>query len=267
MTFQPIENYGVIGNLCTAALVSIDSSIDFFCFPEFDSPTVFAALLDPQRGGSFSLRPEFEGMQCKQMYAAESNVLVTRFLSEKAAAEVTDFMPLTATTQGKELVRIVKVIHGEVRFRAKCQPAFDYARCTHEVEQGDQRVIFRPAEKDCCCPMLLRATVPLKASSDSAIASFTLGKGKSAVFIDPGRLGSGEGLGGSASGSRSVHVAFLSLLFGKRPRSDSVARAVRPRKPDRFDSIRATTAVSGKARPMARFNSRTLARMPGAYHC
>ncbi len=191
MTFQPIENYGIIGNLCTAALVSIDSSIDFFCFPEFDSPTVFAALLDPQRGGSFSLRPELEGMQCKQMYAAESNVLVTRFLSEKAAAEVTDFMPLTATTQGKELVRVVKVIHGEVRFRAKCQPAFDYARCTHEVEQGDHRVIFRPAQKESCCPMLLRGTVPLKASSDSAIANFTLGKGKSAVFIF-GALGEDE---------------------------------------------------------------------------
>lgn len=161
--------------MCTAALVSIDSSINFFCFPEFDSPTVFAALLDPQRGGSFTLRPELTGMQCKQMYAAESNVLVTRFLSEKAAAEVIDFMPLTATTQGKELVRIVKIIHGEVRFRAKCQPAFDYARCTHEVEQGDHRVVFRPAEKNRCCPMLLRGTVSLKGSSDGAIADFTTG--------------------------------------------------------------------------------------------
>src|SRR5215470_517643 len=91
MMFQPIENYGIIGNLCTAALVSIDSSIDFLCFPEFDSPTVFAALLDPERGGSFSIRPEMRGMQCKQMYAVESNVLITRFLSERATAEVTDF--------------------------------------------------------------------------------------------------------------------------------------------------------------------------------
>jgi Domain of unknown function (DUF5911) len=94
-TFQPIENYGLIGNLCTAALVGMDSSIDFFCFPEFDSPTVFAALLDPERGGSFSIRPLISGVQNKQMYAAESNVLITRFLSDSATAEVIDFMPLT----------------------------------------------------------------------------------------------------------------------------------------------------------------------------
>src|SRR5215472_7878856 len=81
MIFQPIENYGLIGNLCTAALVGIDSSIDFMCFPEFDSPTVFAALLDPERGGSFAIRPQIDGVQSKQMYAAESNVLITRFLS------------------------------------------------------------------------------------------------------------------------------------------------------------------------------------------
>ena len=104
--FQPIENYGLIGNLCTAALVGMDSSIDFLCFPEFDSPTVFAALLDSSRGGSFSIRPQISGVQSKQMYAAESNVLITRFLSEGATAEIIDFMPLTASTQKRELVRM-----------------------------------------------------------------------------------------------------------------------------------------------------------------
>jgi GH15 family glucan-1,4-alpha-glucosidase len=94
-TFQPIENHGLIGNLCTAALVGMDSSIDFLCFPEFDSPTVFAALLDPNRGGSFSIRPQISGLQTKQMYAAETNVLITRFLSDGATAELIDFMPLT----------------------------------------------------------------------------------------------------------------------------------------------------------------------------
>jgi len=157
MTIQPIENYGIIGNLCTAALISIDSSIDFLCFPEFDSPTVFAALLDPERGGSFSIRPEMSGMQCKQMYAVESNVLITRFLSERATAEVTDFMPLTSSTQKKELIRIVTVIHGKVSFQFRCQPAFNYARSTHEVVQGYRRVLFVPANKE-CCPMLLRGT-------------------------------------------------------------------------------------------------------------
>src|SRR5215831_12444643 len=180
MIFQPIENHGVIGNLCTAALIGIDSSIDFLCFPEFDSPTVFAALLDPDRGGSFGICPEIDGLQCKQMYAVESNVLITRFLSESATAEVTDFMPLTSRTQKNELVRIVRVIHGEVRFQLKCQPAFDYARSNHDVEQGYQRVIFRPANKE-CCPMLLRGSVPMEASSGGAVSTFTLHKGQSAV--------------------------------------------------------------------------------------
>ena len=136
--FQPIENYGLIGNLCTAALVGMDSSIDFLCFPEFDSPTVFAALLDPNRGGSFSIRPQISGMQSKQMYAAESNVLITRFLADNVTAEIIDFMPLTAT-QKNDLVRIVRVIHGRIPFRLTCQPAFDYARSAHEVDANEDR--------------------------------------------------------------------------------------------------------------------------------
>ena len=113
MTFQPIEDYGVIGNLCTAALVGMDASIDFFCFPDFDSPNVFAALLDPGHGGQFSVRPAMPDVQFKQMYIAETNILISHFLSENAAAEVCDFMPLTSSAQKNELVRIVRVIHGE----------------------------------------------------------------------------------------------------------------------------------------------------------
>jgi GH15 family glucan-1,4-alpha-glucosidase len=182
MTFEPIENYGMIGNLCTAALVGIDSSIDFFCFPEFDSPAVFAALLDPRCGGSFSIRPQMDGVQSKQMYAAESNVLITRFLSDSATAEVIDFMPVTASTQKSELVRIVRVIHGRMPFRLACQPAFDYARSAHEVDQRQDRVIFRPANTRCCA-MLLRGTAPLHASSGGAVSTFTLQKGESAAFL------------------------------------------------------------------------------------
>jgi GH15 family glucan-1,4-alpha-glucosidase len=181
-TFQPIENYGLIGNLGTAALVGIDSSIDFLCFPEFDSPTIFAALLDPERGGSFSIRPQISGVENKQMYAAESNVLITRFLSDSATAEVIDFMPLTASTQKSELVRIVRVIHGRIPFRLTCQPAFDYARSAHEIDQGEDRVIFRPANKQCCA-MLLRGTAPLQTCSGGAVSNFTLQKGERAVFI------------------------------------------------------------------------------------
>ena len=167
MPFQRIENHGVIGNLCTAALVATDASIDFFCFPEFDSPTVFAALLDQKRGGSFRITPAMENMQSKQMYITETNILVTRFLSEKASAEVTDFMPVTAAMQKNEIVRIVKAIHGETHFEMNCQPAFDYARSSHTLERDGPAVVFRPGNAD-LCPMFLRATVPLEMNKEAA---------------------------------------------------------------------------------------------------
>ena len=120
-------------------------------------------MLDPERGGSFSIRPQISGVQSKQIYAAESNVLITRFLSVGATAEVIDFMPLTASTQKRELVRIVRVIHGRIPFRLTCQPAFDYARSAHEIDQREDRGIFTPVNNQCCA-MLLRATVPLHAA-------------------------------------------------------------------------------------------------------
>lgn len=94
--YQPIENYGVIGDLHTVALVGMDGSIDFMCFPEFDSPTVFAALLDREKGGRFQLAPVLEGARQKQMYLPDTNILLSRFLSHEGVAEVSDFMPVEA---------------------------------------------------------------------------------------------------------------------------------------------------------------------------
>jgi GH15 family glucan-1,4-alpha-glucosidase len=181
MPYQRIENYAVIGNLCTAALVSLDSSIDFFCFPEFDSPAIFGALLDPEEGGSFSIRPQLEGMNCKQMYVAETNIVNTRFLSETAMAELTDFMPITMAGQKNQLVRSLCVIHGEVTFELYCRPAFDYARASHRVEVDGQRATFKP---ECSCPPIaLRGTVPLQQANCGVTATFTLREKESAVFI------------------------------------------------------------------------------------
>lgn len=79
--YHPIENYGVIGNLQTVALIGMDASIDFLCFPYFDSPSIFASLLDSERGGRFILSPTFQHRRPKQMYLSNSNILLTRFLS------------------------------------------------------------------------------------------------------------------------------------------------------------------------------------------
>src|ERR1700694_5496233 len=96
--YQPIENYGVIGNLRTAALVGRDGSIDWLCLPHFDSPSVFAAVLDENKGGFFriSTQREQEGHRVtrKQVYWPETNVLITRFLLSDGVVEVIDYMPV-----------------------------------------------------------------------------------------------------------------------------------------------------------------------------
>ena len=102
MSYQPIENYGVIGDLHTVALVGMDGSIDFMCAPRFDSPSVFAALLDAERGGRFQLAPLLEGARRKQLYLPDTCVLLTRFLSDAGVAEVSDFMPIE---DGRQVMR------------------------------------------------------------------------------------------------------------------------------------------------------------------
>ena len=94
MAYQPIENYGIIGNMHTVALVGMNGSIDWFCDPHFDSPSVFAAVLDDGKGGRYKISPTAAGITNKQMYWPETNVLVTRFLSPDGVGEVIDFMPV-----------------------------------------------------------------------------------------------------------------------------------------------------------------------------
>ena len=96
MGFQPIQNYAVIGNMRSIALVSVDGSIDFLCYPDFDSPTVFAALLDDERGGCFQIQPQLTNLRIRQLYLPETNILLTRFLADEGVAELTDYMPIAA---------------------------------------------------------------------------------------------------------------------------------------------------------------------------
>ena len=114
------------------ALVSMEGSIDFFCFPNFDSPTVFAALLDNERGGSFCIWAELENQRSRQLYLPDTNILLTRFLSDSGVAEITDFMPILAGKKGEiyahQIIRMVRVIKGEIQFRMRCAPRFNYAR-------------------------------------------------------------------------------------------------------------------------------------------
>src|ERR1044072_5004325 len=95
--FMPIENHGLIGDLQTAALVASDGSIDWFCTPRFDSPSIFASLLDRQRGGLFRVPPDVEQYKSPQLYLPGTPMLITRFLTAEGVGEVIDFMPVTGS--------------------------------------------------------------------------------------------------------------------------------------------------------------------------
>ncbi|KAJ2238200.1 hypothetical protein IWW45_000209 [Coemansia sp. RSA 485] len=138
--YLPIDQYGMIGNLRTAALVGMDGSIDFMCWPEFDSPSVFCRLLDKDKGGHFSISPTCDKVTCKQQYLPFSNVLSTKFLAEDGVGVVTDFMhrPRPRSRSHRHMLpwvmRSVEVIRGEMEFQLECFPAFDYARAPHDLE-------------------------------------------------------------------------------------------------------------------------------------
>src|SRR5947208_7859855 len=145
MTYQPIENYGIVGNAHSAALVGMNGSIDWLCFPHLDSPTVFAALLDDKIGGRFQITPISTGFNCKQHYWPDTNVLVTRFLSPDGVGEVADFMPVGLEKEElghHQLVRLVKVARGAMAFRVNVRPAFNYARTPHQLTLHGTGAIF-----------------------------------------------------------------------------------------------------------------------------
>ena len=124
----------------TVALVGLNGSIDWFCFPRFDSPSIFASILDDEKGGHFKISPIKGNVTHKQLYWPDTNVLITRFLSSDGVGEVTDYMPVGIEKQ--HLVRSVSVVTGSMTFRLECMPAFNYARDEHETHVTDNQVCF-----------------------------------------------------------------------------------------------------------------------------
>jgi GH15 family glucan-1,4-alpha-glucosidase len=182
--YAPIEDYGIIGDLHTVALVGKDGSIDFLCLPSFDSPSVFAALLDAERGGRFQIAPQLGEAARKQLYLPDTNVLLTRFLSSDGVAELSDFMPVEDGGQAHNLVRRVKTVRGEIRFRMHCDPRFDYARTTHSVERrSDREVIFIGRGGAGTLTLRLCSSVAMQLADGAAVAEFTLRADESASFV------------------------------------------------------------------------------------
>jgi GH15 family glucan-1,4-alpha-glucosidase len=144
MAETAIAEHGLIGDLRTAALVSTDGAIDWYCCPRFDSPSVFGALLDDERGGRFQIRPATGGYQAKQMYIPDTAVLVTRFITEAGVGEVVDFMPPSPDEgiEGHRLVRMLRCVRGRLSFEVELAPRFDYGRAAHRTRLTGDGAVF-----------------------------------------------------------------------------------------------------------------------------
>jgi GH15 family glucan-1,4-alpha-glucosidase len=210
--YQPIENYGLIGNLRTAALVGMDGSIDWLCLPHFDSPSVFAAILDDHKGGRFRIAPAGEGFRRKQFYWPETAVLVTRFLHNDGVGEVEDYMPISGTgTVPDEVIRRVRVVRGRLAFRLECRPAFDYARASHECHISDHGARF---DGPGFC-LGLAAPLPLRPDGTGVVADFTLGEGENATFVLR-RISRAGGPGGCPGGGEAEELFRDTVAYWRR---------------------------------------------------
>ena len=183
MSYQPIENYGIIGNMRTAALVGMNGSIDWYCYPHFDSPSIFGAILDHNKGGHFQVCPVGNQVRNKQFYWPSTNILVTRFLLPDGIAELEDFMPVGLPAESPwngHLCRRVHCVKGAMRLLVSCRPAFGYGRESHETRLDANGASFNAGSST----FTLSTAVPLKHDGHGGVtAEFVLEEGQSQVFI------------------------------------------------------------------------------------
>jgi GH15 family glucan-1,4-alpha-glucosidase len=174
--YLPIAEHGLIGDLQSAALVGTDGTIDWYCCPRFDSPSVFAAILDADHGGLFRIAPDGGGWSSKQLYLPDTNVLITRFLTPAGVGEVQDFMPPLQN----RLIRRIVVVRGDMRFVVELAPRFDYARRSHDVALTSHGAVFSsdgltlglstPCPLDVAGDRDVRACVELRSGETAAFA-------------------------------------------------------------------------------------------------
>jgi GH15 family glucan-1,4-alpha-glucosidase len=146
--YPKIADHGLIGDLQTTALVATDGTIDWFCTPRFDSPSVFASLLDHAKGGHFSAHPQDGTFETKQLYFPDTAILITRFLTENGVGEVIDFMPVTSQTPSghHRLLRIMRCVRGTMTFDIEIAPRFDYGRQPHQLTVTEDGAAYVAAD-------------------------------------------------------------------------------------------------------------------------
>jgi GH15 family glucan-1,4-alpha-glucosidase len=181
MDYLPIGEHGVVGDLHTVALVGTNGAIDWYCTPRFDSPSVFASILDKDRGGCFRITPIDCEWTSKQLYLPDTNVLITRFLTTDGVAEVQDFMPISSGEEmhRHRLIRRIVCVRGTMKFRVECEPRFDYGRAEHDVTLHEHGVVFRSD----VLTLALEAPVELELTDRGTRNDLVLKPGESATFV------------------------------------------------------------------------------------
>ncbi|MDF2968556.1 MAG: hypothetical protein K0Q93_2334 [Nocardioidaceae bacterium] len=171
-----VAEHGLIGDLQTAALVSTDGTVDWFCCPRFDSPSVFASLLDRDKGGRFRIAADSDDCVVKQLYFPDTAILITRFMTPDGVGEVIDFMPIQDPRNASDrhrLVRAVRCVRGQMRFVLECSPRFDYGRQRHDLEVTEEGAVFRTPELQ----LTLHGPAGLERDGDDVRATMTLEAG------------------------------------------------------------------------------------------
>ena len=194
---RPIQAHGIIGDMRSAALVADTGAVDFFCWPDFDSPSIFTALLDTPDAGVFELGPVLPDARRQQIYLPDSNILQTRWIDHDAVVEITDLMPIGETADDlPRLVRRIRVVNGSAQVRMRCRVRHDYSRAASSARQDGDSVCFTADGQP---GLRLASCQALSATGDGwALAEFELAEGECAEFIlggdDDPLVRAGQGL-------------------------------------------------------------------------
>jgi len=180
--YLPIAEHGIIGDLHTVALVGTDGSIDWYCCPAFDSPSVFGAILDRSRGGYYRIAPVADRWTTKQLYLPDTNVLITRYLTPEGVGEVQDFMPIERVRGRRHhhrLIRRVLGVRGQMRLLLNIQPRFNYGRDDHSTFFYENGAVFRSPGLS----LALETSLTLQPDGSGLQCEFTLDPGQSVTFV------------------------------------------------------------------------------------
>lgn len=183
-SYYPIEDYGIIGNCKTTALIHKSGSIDFFCFPNFDSPTLFSRLLDHKKGGYFQTQPKLNNGEIHQSYIKNTNVLLSRFITKENLVDIIDFMPFEGKASGNnEIIRIVKGIEGSTEVDLEIYPTLNYNREGVKFEEISPNRLKIWCDNEDIVPMEIQSSIPFLKNGNQNCSSFTIGKGEAVIFI------------------------------------------------------------------------------------